>query len=67
MLQWLKIADLVVEPAYQRPIIGKGAPERRPHCPDLFLVMLCPGRRLPGRGRTTSAAILGFESVRARS
>jgi hypothetical protein len=24
MLQWLKIADLVVDPAYQRPIIGKG-------------------------------------------
>jgi hypothetical protein len=24
MLQWLKITDLVVDPAYQRPIIGKG-------------------------------------------
>jgi hypothetical protein len=24
VLQWLKIVDLVVDPAYQRPIIGKG-------------------------------------------
>jgi hypothetical protein len=24
MLQWLKIADLVIDPAYQRPIIGRG-------------------------------------------
>jgi hypothetical protein len=24
MLQWLKIADLVVDPAYQRPIVGNG-------------------------------------------
>src|SRR5271170_6129519 len=24
MLQWLKITDLVVDPTYQRPIIGKG-------------------------------------------
>jgi hypothetical protein len=24
MLQWLKITDLVIDPAYQRPIIGKG-------------------------------------------
>jgi hypothetical protein len=24
MLQWLKITDLVVDPAYQRPIVGKG-------------------------------------------
>jgi hypothetical protein len=24
MLQWMKIADLVVDPAYQRPIAGKG-------------------------------------------
>jgi hypothetical protein len=24
MLQWLKISDLVVDTAYQRPIIGKG-------------------------------------------
>jgi hypothetical protein len=24
MLQWLKIEDLVVDPAYQRPIVGNG-------------------------------------------
>jgi hypothetical protein len=24
MLQWLKIADLYVDPTYQRPIVGKG-------------------------------------------
>jgi hypothetical protein len=24
MLQWLKINDLVVDPAYQRPLVGKG-------------------------------------------
>jgi hypothetical protein len=24
MLQWIKIADLVVDPTYQRPILGKG-------------------------------------------
>ncbi len=24
MLQWIKIADLLVDPAYQRPIVGRG-------------------------------------------
>jgi hypothetical protein len=24
MLQWLKITDLTVDPAYQRPVVGNG-------------------------------------------
>jgi hypothetical protein len=73
MLQWLKIADLVVDPAYQRPIIGKGRQNvdriAREFCWSCFApVVVSPveGGKfaiIDGQHRTTSAAILGFDSV----
>ena len=51
----------------------QGSPERRPHRPGIFLVVLRAGGRLPvaggkfaiidGQHRTTSAAIVGYETV----
>jgi hypothetical protein len=73
MLQWLKIADLVVDPAYQRPIIGNGRRnvDRIAHsfswsCFAPVVVSPVEGGKfaiIDGQHRTTSAAILGFESV----
>ena len=73
MLQWLKIADLVVDPAYQRPIIGKGrqnvdriARAFSWSCFAPVVVSPVEGGKfaiIDGQHRTTSAAILGFESV----
>src|SRR5271155_1962147 len=73
MLQWLKIVDLVVDPAYQRPILGKGCQNvdriARNFCWSCFApVVVSPveGGKfaiIDGQHRTTSAAILGFESV----
>jgi hypothetical protein len=73
MLQWLKIADLVVDPAYQRPIIGKGrqnvdriARAFSWSCFSPVVVSPVEGGKfaiIDGQHRTTSAAILGFESV----
>ena len=73
MLQWLKIADLVVDPAYQRPIIGKGrqnvdriARAFSWSCFAPVVVSPVAGGKfaiIDGQHRTTSAAILGFESV----
>jgi ParB-like nuclease domain len=73
MLQWLKIADLVVDPAYQRPIIGKGrqnveriARAFRWSCFAPVVVSPVEGGKfaiIDGQHRTTSAAILGFDSV----
>jgi len=73
MLQWLKIADLVVDPAYQRPIIGKGrqnvdriARSFSWSCFAPVVVSPVEGGKfaiIDGQHRTTSAAILGFESV----
>jgi ParB-like nuclease domain len=73
MLQWLKIADLVVDPAYQRPIIGKGRQNvdriAREFCWSCFApVVVSPvaGGKfaiIDGQHRTTSAALLGFDSV----
>jgi ParB-like nuclease domain len=73
MLQWLKIADLVVDPAYQRPIVGKGRQNvdriaRAFSWPCFAPVVVSPlaGGKfaiIDGQHRTTSAAILGFESV----
>jgi ParB-like nuclease domain len=73
MLQWLKIADLVVDPAYQRPIVGNGRRNvdriARNFCWSCFApVVVSPveGGKfaiIDGQHRTTSAALLGFESV----
>ena len=73
MLQWLKIADLVVDPAYQRPIVGKGrqnvdriARAFSWSCFAPVVVSPVAGGKfaiIDGQHRTTSAAILGFESV----
>jgi hypothetical protein len=73
MLQWLKIADLVVDPAYQRPIIGKGrqnvdriARAFSWSCFAPVVVSPVEGGKfaiIDGQHRTTSAAILGFDSV----
>jgi ParB-like nuclease domain len=73
MLQWLKISDLVVDTAYQRPIIGKGrqnvdriAREFSWSCFAPVIVAPVEGGKfaiIDGQHRTTSAAILGFDSV----
>jgi hypothetical protein len=73
MLQWLKIADLVVDPAYQRPIVGKGrqnvdriARSFSWSCFAPVVVSPVEGGKfaiIDGQHRTTSAAILGIESV----
>src|SRR3984885_2712674 len=73
MLQWLKIEDLVVDPAYQRPIVGNGRRnvERiaRAFCWSCFApVVVAPveGGKfaiIDGQHRTTAAALLGFDSV----
>jgi len=73
MLQWLKIVDLLVDPAYQRPIIGKGrqnvdriARGFSWSCFAPVVVSPVAGGKfaiIDGQHRTTSAAILGFDSV----
>jgi hypothetical protein len=73
MLHWLKINDLVVDPAYQRPIVGKGrhnvdriAREFSWSCFAPVIVSPVEGGKfaiIDGQHRTTSAAILGIESV----
>jgi ParB-like nuclease domain len=73
MLQWLKIADLVVDPAYQRPIIGKGrqnvdriARTFSWSCFAPVVVSPVEGGKfaiIDGQHCTTSAALVGFESV----
>jgi hypothetical protein len=73
MLQWLKVADLVVDPAYQRPIVGKGrrnvnriAREFSWSCFAPVVVSPVEGGKfaiIDGQHRTTSAAILGLETI----
>src|SRR5271154_6116489 len=73
MLQWLKIKDLVVDPAYQRPIVGKGrqnvdriARAFSWSCYAPVVVSPLEGGKfaiIDGQHRTTAAAIVGFESV----
>jgi hypothetical protein len=73
MLQGLKITDLVVDPAYQRPIIGKGrqnvdriAREFSWSCFAPVVVSPVEGGKfaiIDGQHRTTSAAIVGYETV----
>jgi hypothetical protein len=73
MLQWLKIADLVVDSAYQRPITGKGrlnvdqiARSFSWSCFSPVVVSPVEGGKfaiIDGQHRTTAAAILGIECV----
>jgi ParB/Sulfiredoxin domain len=73
MLQWMKIANLVVDPAYQRPIIDKGrlnvdliARSFSWSCFSPVVVSPVEGGKfaiIDGQHRTTAAAILGIECV----
>src|ERR1700693_5195445 len=73
MLQWLKITDLVVDPAYQRPIVGKGrrnvdriARAFSWSCFAPVVVSPVEGGKfaiIDGQHRTTAAALVGFDSV----
>jgi hypothetical protein len=73
MLQWLKIADLVVDPAYQRPIIGKGrrnveriARSFSWSCFAPVVVSPVEGGKfaiIDGQHRTTAASLVGLASV----
>lgn len=73
ILQWIKIADLVVDDGYQRPIYGAGAGNVRrivdSFCWSKFApVIVAPveGGKfaiIDGQHRTTAAAICGIESV----
>lgn len=73
MLQWLKIADLMVDPAYQRPIVGNGrrnvdriAREFSWSCFAPVVVAPVEGGKfaiIDGQHRTTAAALIGFDSV----
>ena len=73
MLQWIKIADLVVDPAYQRPIFGEGRRNvdriaRNFRWSYFAPVVVSPveGGKfaiIDGQHRTTAAALVGIESV----
>jgi hypothetical protein len=73
MLQWLKITDLVVDPAYQRPIVGKGrqnvdriARDFSWSCFAPVVVSPVAGGKfaiIDGQHRTTAATLVGFDSV----
>jgi hypothetical protein len=73
MLQWMKIADLVVDSAYQRPITDKGrvnvdriAASFSWSCFSPVVVSPVEGGKfaiIDGQHRTTAAAILGIECV----
>lgn len=73
MLQWVKIIDLLVDPAYQRPIVGKGrrnvdriARAFSWSCFAPVVVAPVEGGKfaiIDGQHRTTAAALVGFDSV----
>jgi hypothetical protein len=73
MLQWLTIAELIVDPAYQRPIVGNGrrnveriAQEFSWSCFAPVVVSPVEGGKfaiIDGQHRTTAAALVGFDSV----
>jgi hypothetical protein len=73
MLQWLRIADLVVDPAYQRPIVGTGrrnvdriARAFSWSCFAPVVVSPVEGGKfaiIDGQHRTTAAALVGLETV----
>lgn len=73
LLQWIKIADMVVDPSYQRPISGIGvrniakiAGSFQWSCFTPVVVSPVAGGRfaiVDGQHRTTAAALCGIESV----
>lgn len=73
MLQWIRISELVVDPAYQRPIVGKGrvnvdriARDFSWSCFAPVVVSPVEGGRfaiIDGQHRTTAAALVGLETV----
>jgi hypothetical protein len=73
MLQWLPITDLVVDPGYQRPIVGQGrrnviriAQAFSWSCFSPVVVSPMEGGKfviIDGQHRTTAAALVGFDSV----
>jgi hypothetical protein len=73
MLQWLKIADLLIDPAYQRPIVSNGrrnvdriARAFRWSCFAPVVVSPVEGGKfaiIDGQHRTTAAALVGFDNV----
>jgi hypothetical protein len=73
MLQWINIADLAVDPTYQRPIVGKGrknvdriARSFSWSCFAPVVVAPVEGGKfaiIDGQHRTTAAALAGFDTV----
>jgi hypothetical protein len=73
ILQWIKIADLVVDPSYQRPIVGEGRRNvdriarnfRWSYFAPVVVAPVEGGKFaiIDGQHRTTAAALVGIESV----
>jgi hypothetical protein len=73
MLQWIKISDLVVDPSYQRPIVGEGKRNVDRIARDFRWAFFAPvvvspveGGRfaiIDGQHRTTAAAVVGIETI----
>jgi len=73
MLQWVKIEDLVIDPGYQRPIVGKGrrnvdriASSFAWSCFAPVVVSPVQGGKfaiIDGQHRTTAAALVGLETI----
>lgn len=76
MLQWVKIADLVVDDTYQRPVYGSGRKNVRRIAEGFRWSKFAPVIVAPvaggkyaiidGQHRTTAAALVGIESVPAQ-
>jgi hypothetical protein len=76
MLQWVRVEDLVVDEAYQRPIYGAGRQNVRQIAQGFrwskfapVIVAPMPGGKfalIDGQHRATAAALLGIESVPAQ-
>ena len=73
ILQWLSISDLVIDPAYHRPIVGRGrriidriARSFSWSCFATVVVAPVEGGKfaiIDGQHRTTAAALAGFKRV----
>ncbi len=73
MLQWVQIADLIIDPTYQRPIVGNGrrnvdriARAFSWSCFAPVVVSPVAGGKfaiIDGQHRTTAAALVGLDSV----
>lgn len=76
MLQWIKVEDLVVDDAYQRPIYGAGRSNVRRIAEDFRWSKFAPVIVAPvaggkfavidGQHRATAAALIGIETVPAQ-